>query len=103
MRGRQNHRDKARSACGISDKSNILLPVDTPAGGELLASFLPDTHVFKAFNTIGAEHMEFPGGELMSGQQLSMLLAGGPEGRNIAEQVRKDTSCCAVRRHYTPM
>lgn len=45
----------------------------------MLAELLPDTHVFKAFNTVGVEHMAHPDGSLINDQQLSMMFAGGPE------------------------
>lgn len=43
--------------------------------------------MFKAFNTIGVDQMEHPDGSLVTGQQLTMMIAGGPEGRDLAEQV----------------
>ena len=37
------------------------------------------TYVYKAFNCIGVEHMAHPGGELITGERLTMLFAGPPE------------------------
>jgi hypothetical protein len=47
-----------------------------PDTGEELARLLPGAHVFKAFNTIGVEHMVHPDGSLISGQRLTMMFAG---------------------------
>jgi predicted dinucleotide-binding enzyme len=54
---------------------------------EVLAEALPGTHVFKAFNTIGTNHMLHPDGSHISGEQLTMMYAGGPEGKDIVEKV----------------
>ncbi|KXZ42074.1 hypothetical protein GPECTOR_210g417 [Gonium pectorale] len=53
----------------------------------MLAEALPDSHVFKAFNTVGFYHMAKPDGSAISGEQLTMLFAGGPAGRGAAEEV----------------
>lgn len=53
----------------------------------MLAEALPNTHVYKAFNTLGVEHMVAPDGARISGEQLTLLVAGGPEGREAVEQV----------------
>ncbi|KAL6757504.1 hypothetical protein V8C86DRAFT_2624335 [Haematococcus lacustris] len=50
-------------------------------------SAYPGLEVFKAFNTIATKQMEHPDGSLVDGKQHSMMFAGGPEGRDIAEQV----------------
>ena len=42
-------------------------------------------HAYKAFNTIGVEHMQHPDG--MLGHPLSLLYAGGPEGRKLVKAV----------------
>lgn len=60
---------------------------DGKSGGEVLAEALPNTHVYKAFNTLGVEHMVAPDGARISGEQLTLLVAGGPEGREAVEQV----------------
>lgn len=57
------------------------------SAGEMLAAALPDSHVFKAFNTIGVEHMDAADGHKINGQQLTMLYAGPEEGRATAEEV----------------
>lgn len=58
---------------------------------------LPSSHVFKAFNTIGVEHLAAPEGADVFGSEvaaaaqgpISMLYAGGPEGRDTAAAVIK--------------
>ena len=37
------------------------------------------TYVYKAFNTIGVEHMAHPDGELIAGERLRMMFAGEAE------------------------
>jgi predicted dinucleotide-binding enzyme len=50
------------------------------SAGEAFAAGLPQsTKVYKAFNTIGAEHME-RAAEFLPGQRLTMLFAGGAHG-----------------------
>ena len=46
------------------------------SGGEALQNALPGTAVYKAFNTIGVEHMGKADGSLISGEQLTMLYCG---------------------------
>lgn len=46
------------------------------SGGEHLSKCLPKSHVYKAFNTIGAEHMQNP---VINDQKLTMLFAGPKE------------------------
>ncbi|GFR41283.1 hypothetical protein Agub_g1798 [Astrephomene gubernaculifera] len=57
------------------------------SGGEVLAEALPNTPVYKAFNTIGVNHMDHADGSLLTGQQLTMMFAGGPQGRELVEEV----------------
>jgi len=59
------------------------------SAGEVLAEALPETHVYKAFNTIGAEHMAAADGREITGEQLTMLIAGDEniESRHMAEAV----------------
>lgn len=45
------------------------------------------THVFKAFNTIGVEHMAHPGGELIAGERLQCLFAGPPEQQDKCAEI----------------
>ncbi len=59
--------------------SIIISSLAPPTGGEVLAAALPGTHVFKAFNTVGAEQLGNADGSNINGEQLSMLIAGGPE------------------------
>lgn len=87
------------ASLGPNIKGKVLVDVTNPlsaypglevrwtnsSGGEALQALLPDTHVFKAFNTIGAEHMTAGDGSLINGQQLSMLYAGGSEGKEHVE------------------
>lgn len=59
-----------------------------PSTSELLQEALPDTALFKAFSTVGVEQLGAPDGALIGGQQLTMLVAGGPpERRGEAEAV----------------
>jgi len=46
------------------------------SAGEVLSEALPGSFVFKAFNTIGVEHMSRGDGRLIQGEQLSMAFAG---------------------------
>lgn len=58
--------------------------------GERIASCLPESHVFKAFNTIGAEYMAAADGHSMpgfTGHRLTMLIAGPKEKKEVAEHV----------------
>ena len=48
----------------------------TPSAGEELQEELPNAYIMKAFNTIGAEHMDHGDGSLINGQKLTMLVAG---------------------------
>ncbi|KAG2499286.1 hypothetical protein HYH03_002864 [Edaphochlamys debaryana] len=57
------------------------------SAGEVLAAALPNSVVYKAFNTVGVEHMSHPDGSLITGQQLSMLFCGGPERLEEVEEV----------------
>lgn len=57
------------------------------SGGEALAAALPNTAVYKAFNTIGAHHMDHADGSHITGQQLTMMFAGGPDRRAEVEEV----------------
>ncbi|CAD7704354.1 unnamed protein product [Ostreobium quekettii] len=57
------------------------------SGGEVLAAALPDSFVFKAWNTTGVEHMHAPDGSAINGQQLAMLYAGAPEKKDVAEEL----------------
>ncbi|KAL4440569.1 hypothetical protein ABPG75_003570 [Micractinium tetrahymenae] len=59
-----------------------------PSTSEILQETLPNTAVFKAFSTVGVEQLGAPDGSLINGQQLTMLLAGGPpDRRHEAEAV----------------
>ncbi|GLC35776.1 hypothetical protein PLESTB_000493000 [Pleodorina starrii] len=89
------------SSLGADVKGKVLIDATNPltpypglevrwtgkSGGEVLADALPDTHVFKAFNTIGTNHMAQADGSSLCGEQLSMMFAGGPGGRDLAEEV----------------
>jgi predicted dinucleotide-binding enzyme len=58
--------------------------------GERIAASLPLSHVFKAFNTIGAEYMAAADGRSMpgfTGQRLTMLIAGPKDKRQVAERI----------------
>lgn len=57
------------------------------SGGEVFSEALPGSHVFKAFNTIGDNQMEHGDGSAISGQQLTMMFAGGPEGKDKVEEL----------------
>jgi len=57
------------------------------SSGEVLATRLPGAHVFKAFNTIGVEHMHAADGRYITCERLTMLMAGAEEGRPLAEAV----------------
>ncbi|KAG5182405.1 glycosyl hydrolases family 18-domain-containing protein [Tribonema minus] len=60
------------------------------SGGEVLQGLLPDTTVYKAFNTVGVGMMAHGDGATVagwSGGTLTMLYAGAPEKRDVAEQV----------------
>ncbi|GLI68955.1 hypothetical protein VaNZ11_013482 [Volvox africanus] len=57
------------------------------SAGEVLSEALPDTAVYKAFNTIGANQMERADGSGITGQQLTMMFAGGPDQKELVEEV----------------
>lgn len=53
-----------------------------------MASALPDTHVFKAFNSVGYELMAAADGKTLGlSTPLTMLMAGPEQGRDVAEAV----------------
>lgn len=62
---------------------------ENTSGGEMCAKALPSSFVFKAFNTIGAEHMGTPDGSLIPGSvgPLTMLFAGDASKKDIAASV----------------
>lgn len=68
------------------------------SAGELLQSALPSSHVFKAFNTIGSEHMATPQGDRVFGGAaaaeergpLTMMFAGAEAKRDVAEAIVRD-------------
>lgn len=53
----------------------------------MLQQALPGTYVYKAFNTIGLEHLAQPS---IDGTKLTMLIAGAPEKRDVAEAIVRD-------------
>ena len=60
------------------------------SGGEILSSLLPQSYVFKAFNTLGYELMAAADGRSMpgfTGHRLTMLIAGPKEKKEVAERV----------------
>lgn len=60
------------------------------SAGEVLSAALPKSHVFKAFNTIGANLMSVADGRTIKEFQaprLTMLIAGPSEGRRVAESI----------------
>lgn len=63
------------------------------SGGEILDKALPESYVYKAFNTVGAEHMEAADGRLIPGGApggaLTMLFCGPGEAKEceIVEKV----------------
>ena len=60
------------------------------SGGEILSSLLPESYVFKAFNTLGFELMSVGDGSTMpgfTGQRLTMLIAGPKDKRQVAERI----------------
>ncbi|GIL99382.1 hypothetical protein Vretimale_4555, partial [Volvox reticuliferus] len=61
------------------------------SAGEVLSEVLPDTAVYKAFNTIGANQMEHADGSGITGEQLTMMFAGGPDHKGLVEEVIADT------------
>ncbi|EFJ41953.1 hypothetical protein VOLCADRAFT_107469 [Volvox carteri f. nagariensis] len=61
------------------------------SAGELLAEELPDTFVYKAFNTIGANLMAQGDGSSLNGQQLTMMFAGSSENKALVEEVISTT------------
>jgi hypothetical protein len=55
------------------------------AGGEVLAEALPDTYVFKAFNSVGSEMLG--DAERLMGEPITMLYAGPEEKKEVAAGV----------------
>ena len=94
----------AAKSLGPGIKGKVLIDATNPLGpypelevrwvqgtscGEVLAAALPDAHVYKAFNTIGAEHMAAADGSRITGQRLTMLIAGAEDqaSRRVVEAV----------------
>jgi len=59
------------------------------SAGEAFSAAFPKSNVFKAFNTIGAEHMEKAADFLPGGQRLTMLFAGSDNKakREVVEDI----------------
>ncbi|KAI8473334.1 MAG: hypothetical protein J3K34DRAFT_411055 [Monoraphidium minutum] len=68
------------------------------SAGEMLQEALPSAYVFKAFNTIGFEHMAAPRGDAVFGGAavaaergpITMLFAGAPERKDAVAEVITD-------------
>ncbi|PNW73429.1 hypothetical protein CHLRE_14g631600v5 [Chlamydomonas reinhardtii] len=67
--------------------------------GEVLAAELPDTVVYKAFNTVPVEIMAAADGSSIPevGGPLTLLYAGGPERHELAEEVIRAVGFVPVR------
>ena len=57
------------------------------SGGEVVSAALPKSYVFKAFNTIGVEHMGHGDGSQVTGEQLSMLFCGPEDKKEVVEEI----------------
>jgi predicted dinucleotide-binding enzyme len=62
------------------------------SSGELLQAALPKSFVYKAFNTVGLNHLGNPNGSLIPGRDaslgpLKMLFCGGADQREAAAQI----------------
>jgi len=68
------------------------------SGGEVLQEALPDAAVYKAFNTIGVEHMAAADGSQVTGEQLTMLFCGS----NDAEK-KELASTIIAKVGFTPV
>ncbi|KAL4418746.1 hypothetical protein ABPG77_006419 [Micractinium sp. CCAP 211/92] len=49
------------------------------SSAEVLQDALPESFVFKAFNTVGLEHMAAPAGKLVNRRRLTLMYAGAEE------------------------
>eukprot|EP01098_Paradermamoeba_levis_P000814 TRINITY_DN10942_c0_g1_i1.p1 TRINITY_DN10942_c0_g1~~TRINITY_DN10942_c0_g1_i1.p1 ORF type:complete len:222 (-),score=51.31 TRINITY_DN10942_c0_g1_i1:121-786(-) len=57
------------------------------SAGEEFQQHLPDSFVYKALNTVPAEHFAHPDGSLINGKTLVALVAGHPEKKDLALKV----------------
>jgi len=76
----------------LSNFPNLEVHHDGTSGGEMCATAFPSCSVFKAFNTIGAEQMANPDGNLIpdfdgSKKPLTMLFAGDKEKEETVAQL----------------
>ncbi|KAL4430937.1 hypothetical protein ABPG75_006193 [Micractinium tetrahymenae] len=58
------------------------------SSAEVLQEALPESFVFKAFNSVGVEHMAAPDAKLVTGQRLTLMYAGAEErARDVGELI----------------
>lgn len=68
----------------------LAIPWGEKSGGEVLQEALPDTYVFKAFNTLGVDLMDKADGSTLGGTQLTLLFAGAGEKVDTAASIISD-------------
>eukprot|EP01098_Paradermamoeba_levis_P003354 TRINITY_DN1542_c0_g1_i2.p1 TRINITY_DN1542_c0_g1~~TRINITY_DN1542_c0_g1_i2.p1 ORF type:complete len:256 (+),score=60.51 TRINITY_DN1542_c0_g1_i2:111-770(+) len=59
----------------------------SPSAGEEFQQYLPESFVFKALNTVPAEHVTHPDGSLINNNKLLALVAGHPDKKDLALKV----------------
>ncbi|GAB4211558.1 MAG: NAD(P)-binding domain-containing protein [Synechococcales cyanobacterium] len=77
----------------VIDATNRFTPA-AQSGAEEIAAMIPQAHVVKALNTVGAKHLET--GSLM-GEQISMFIAGDhPPAKAIVRQLVEELGLAVV-------
>lgn len=63
-----------------------VVPRNCHVGAEELQAKLPETHVYKAFNTIGSLHMNKEGASMLNRTEMVMLYCGADDRKELVEK-----------------